>query len=101
MIWGFGEAAAPRRGAGSGAIQARKTESYGKIERGGTFGREIRRNLGKRTLKATSDKGLSKAPQKGTKIRNVPPLCGAFAGGVIEISGWLKVSLTARGLDLV
>ena len=78
MIWALGEAAVPSRGAGSGAIQARKTESYGKIERGGTFGREIRRNLGKRTLKPTSDKGLSGVPQKGTKIRNVPPLCKGF-----------------------
>ena len=87
MIWGFGEAAAPSSGAGSGAIQAKKTESYGKIKKGGTFGREIRRNLGKRTLKPTSDKGLSKVPQNGTKIRNVPPLCKGFVGGIIEISG--------------
>ena len=89
MIWGFGKADAPSRGAGSGAIQARKTESYGKIERGGTFGCEIRRNLGKRMLKPTSDKGLSKVPQNGTKMRNVPPLCKGFVGGAIEISGWL------------
>ncbi len=47
---------------------------YCKIERGGTFGRGIRQNLGERALKPLPDKGWIEVPQKGTKIRNVPPL---------------------------
>ena len=71
---------------------------YGKIERGGTFGRGMRQNLGKKALKPLPRKGWGEVPQNGTKIRNVPPLCGVFVGRTIGAFCQLRVLLFAHGL---
>ena len=49
-------------------------------------------------LRPLARKGWGEVPQNGTKIRNVPPLCGVFVGRTIGAFCQLRVLLFAHGL---
>ncbi len=73
MIWGFGDVAAPRRGAGSGTFWAGEKKEMIEVQRQSTFVDEIRENSTQEVFKPLPPDGLGKCKQKWTNPQMLTP----------------------------